>query len=104
MKKIMLLFLLFTVIGCASTQIPTYVKEQKPFVRRFYADHQRAKAATLQALVDLGWKVDKELEPQTYEVDPERLEQLENILLVEPDYQRQLLKLQDTKQFVVPVK
>jgi hypothetical protein len=68
-------------IGCTSTQIPVYLKDRKPSAQRFYADHQRVVAASKQALTDLGWMIENEMEPQVFEVDPER-QVKESILLV----------------------
>ncbi len=83
MKKIILLLLmLFVFAGCSSVQIPAYIQEKKPFNQRFYAGYPRVVAACQQALLDLGWVVEKEVAPQVFEVVSADSPEGENILLV----------------------
>lgn len=81
MKKVLALFLLSALIGCASVHTPSYVPEIKPFSQRFYADHQRVASAVRQTFAELGWDIKEEISPDVFEVDPKR-QQKENSLII----------------------
>lgn len=82
MKKILFLFLLGSIIGCSTVQIPSYVKDEKSFEERFYANHDRVKSAVSQALTDMGWVVDRELDPNIFEMNPGYEDYEEGVLLI----------------------
>jgi len=93
MKKIILIALLFCLTGCASTHIPLYIQDRKPFTRRFYTSHQQALAAVKETLADLRWAVAEEAEPQIFEVNTEKQSAHEKVLLIS--------EIKVTRMFVV---
>ncbi len=58
---------LVTFMGCATAAMPFYLPGKKPYVKRFYANYDTALAAVNQTLSDLGWKVEKSMDPAIYE-------------------------------------
>ena len=67
MKKILSILLLLSLAGCASITIPNYIHDKHPQLKTFYAPFDQVHAATLKALGDLGWKIEKEADPALYE-------------------------------------
>lgn len=66
MKKL-ILFMVLILMGCSTANIPIYLQGQNPYTQRFYVEHAQALIATKQALEDLGWKIDKTIDPLVYE-------------------------------------
>ncbi|MCK5214968.1 MAG: hypothetical protein KAR05_06410 [Candidatus Omnitrophica bacterium] len=64
-----LIFLLIGLMGCASVQIPAYVKDKKPYTKRFYANYEQAYEALNKTLLDLGWEIEGTMDPAVYEQD-----------------------------------
>ena len=64
-RYFLLLVLLF--FGCTTTTIPVYLPSKKPYVKRFYVNYDAALSAIEQTLKDLGWQVEKKLDPAVYE-------------------------------------
>jgi len=54
-------------IGCGSTTIPHYIQDKHPYTKTFYADFFSAKQAAILALDDLGWSIEKEVDPKDFE-------------------------------------
>jgi hypothetical protein len=65
MRKI--LFLLVFCMGCTATNIPAYLKDTKPYTKRFYAAYDQTLESTKQALEDMGWKIERTVDPLVYE-------------------------------------
>ncbi len=59
--------LLLLVSGCATVNIPSYIKDNHPHTHLIYADFDGAVTAVKQALRDLGWTVIDESDPRVYE-------------------------------------
>ena len=55
--------------GCTSAVIPNYLPDEKPYTKRFQADHKIALQAVRQALRELGWDIEQTLDPLVYEQD-----------------------------------
>ncbi|MCR4337471.1 MAG: hypothetical protein NUV91_06670 [Candidatus Omnitrophica bacterium] len=68
MKRLSVFFILFF-IGCASSQIPIYLQDKKPYSRRFFVAYDQALAGTKESLEDLGWKIQDQVAPSVYEQD-----------------------------------
>ena len=58
---------LIFVIGCASVTIPSYITDKNPYKRTYYGMYQEVLDATNAALKDLGWAVEGQAEPATFE-------------------------------------
>ncbi|MEW5895239.1 MAG: hypothetical protein AB1650_05740 [Candidatus Omnitrophota bacterium] len=84
MKGKLLLFavLIIFIYGCSTVSIPVYLSDKKPCTERFYSGHANVLDAAKQTLVDLGWVIEKEVEPQVYEIDMVFPEEGEAVLLV----------------------
>ncbi|MCK5581670.1 MAG: hypothetical protein KAJ18_10420, partial [Candidatus Omnitrophica bacterium] len=67
MKKILLGLLLVVCAGCTTVYIPAYVQDVNPYKKRFYANHDRSLAATMQALNETGWEIEGRMDPAIYE-------------------------------------
>jgi hypothetical protein len=81
-KKIIFLFVLCVTMGCVSTRVPSYLTDKKPFERRFYAGHTEALAGVKQAMTNSGWVLEQVMEPQVYELDPQKADIEEQLLLM----------------------
>lgn len=81
-KKVIFLLVLCVTMGCVSTQVPSYLTDKKPFERRVYAGYTEAVAAVKQAMMDSGWVLEQETEPQVYEIDPQKADIEEQLLLM----------------------
>lgn len=66
MKKNLFICFLF-LFGCATATIPFYLPNKKPYVKRFFANYETTLATVNQTLKDLGWKVEKAIDPAVYE-------------------------------------
>ena len=69
MNKILLILALMAVSGCASINVPNYVKDEHPYKRSFYAPFEKVRAAADGALAEYGWTVIRESDPALFEVD-----------------------------------
>ena len=72
MKRFLFVLILPVIFfsGCATARIPAYLVDQKPFTERFFTDHQRTLHAVQQALNELGWNIEQEMEPGIFEIQP----------------------------------
>ena len=66
-KKVLLLSVLMSCLGCATVHIPTYLADKNPYIRRFYANHEEALVAITKTLEDLGWEIEGTTDPSVYE-------------------------------------
>ena len=66
MKKTAILVLFF-LMGCASTNIPSYIQDKYPYKRTFYADFDKVYKATAQTLLKYGWTVTGTSDPSVFE-------------------------------------
>ena len=53
--------------GCASVYLPVYLQDKKPYTRRYYATYEQSLQGVNQTLPDLGWEVEKTVDPLVYE-------------------------------------
>lgn len=67
MKKIFLVLCAVVLAGCVSAKIPTYLKDNVPYKKNFYAGYDETLAAVEQTIADLGWKVASKSDPTIYE-------------------------------------
>ncbi|MDP8211863.1 MAG: hypothetical protein P9X22_01050 [Candidatus Zapsychrus exili] len=67
MKKIILLFLCFVLVGCMSVSVPNYIKDDYPYKKVFYSDFDTTLNVTEQSLRDLGWEITDKVEPTIFE-------------------------------------
>ncbi|MBF0491008.1 MAG: hypothetical protein HQL15_10460 [Candidatus Omnitrophica bacterium] len=67
MKRFVLIFLLATLTGCSTVQIPNYIKSDRPYMRKISADYDEIVQAVKVVLFDQGWKVAGEVNPSVYE-------------------------------------
>lgn len=67
MKKYFLFSLLVFLIGCASIDIPNYIKDENPYRKNFNASYDDVLEATKQALTDSGWEITKSSDPAIYD-------------------------------------
>ena len=66
-KKIVLVFLLVNMTGCASITIPNYIQDKNPYEKVFYASFDTVREVTTKAFEESGWTVEKESEPALFE-------------------------------------
>jgi len=78
--SIVIILFILTATGC-TTKLPDYIKDDYPYKKRVAGSYDQVLEATKVALKELGWSVDKEVDPTVYEV---------NKLLGDPDA-RQIL-------------
>lgn len=93
LKKIGFVIGLCVLTGCVSTRVPSYLTGKTSFTRRFYAGHDQVVAAVKQAMTASGWAVEKETEPQVYEIDPQKMDIEEQTLLMSDVRERRLIVL-----------
>ncbi len=67
MKKLTLLFIAMTLVGCSTVQMPYYIKAEHPYVRKISGDYGQIIAAIKGVLYDLGWGIQDEVNPSEYE-------------------------------------
>lgn len=67
MKKVYLLPLLALLVGCASINIPNYVRPEKPYRKKFEFSYQKTLKATQEALASAGWVIADSVDPSVYE-------------------------------------
>lgn len=66
MKKVFLI-LFISLFGCTAAVIPSYLPSKKPYVKRFFVNYDTMFAVVHETLKDLGWKVEREMDPSVYE-------------------------------------
>lgn len=68
MKKVLTVVLcVFCFCGCATVDIPGYVKDENPYKHKVYANFDQTLAATMETLDDFGWVVTKTTKPSVFE-------------------------------------
>jgi len=67
MKKILCVFLLLVLAGCASVSIPHYIQDKYPYKRTFYAQFNEVREIVMRAFERSGWAIEKESEPALFE-------------------------------------
>ena len=68
MKKIILLLVTFSFLGCSTIKLPNYVKDKNPYKKTFYSDFEKTLPAVKAALQQTGWKLVSEAHPSIYEI------------------------------------
>lgn len=71
MRRIIGIFLVLTLSGCASINIPNYIQDKHPKQQTFYAAYDQVHGATTKALNDLGWAIEAESDPALFERERE---------------------------------
>ena len=66
MKKLFIIVSAF-LMGCASTQIPNYLPDKKPYTKRFYTNFSKVLEATQKALHEMGWQIEDTTDPAEFE-------------------------------------
>ena len=64
--RLMVLFLAI-VCGCATVQIPGYIKADHPYARKMYGNFDKIVIAARNVLVRNGWKIKTATHPSVYE-------------------------------------
>ena len=67
MKKWFCLILVFGFLGCATIDIPSYIKDEYPYEKTYYSDFTKVLHAVTQTLEKSGWKISGTSDPQVYE-------------------------------------
>ena len=67
MKKLILLTLLMFLCGCASVDVPKYIKDDHPYKKTVYADFDEVFQATVKILKEFGWEVSGTSDPSVFE-------------------------------------
>jgi len=67
MRRIVSVLLILTLAGCSSITIPNYIHDKHPNLKTFYSPYDQVHAATLKALGEFGWRIEKEADPALYE-------------------------------------
>jgi len=67
MKKVLFLILVLSIAGCMTINMPGYISDKHPYKRRIASDYDSTLEATKLALKDLGWEIEKEVDPSLYE-------------------------------------
>ena len=91
MRKIWLIVTLVMFTGCATAQIPAYLQKKFPYLHRFYADYDKALASLEKTLADLGWVIEKKVDPSVYEEDTQSVPGSKSILIITEVRQTHLL-------------
>lgn len=55
------------IIGCSSISIPNYIPDQNPYKQIFFGAFDEVLNATNETLDDLGWVIQSQAEPATFE-------------------------------------
>ncbi len=64
------LILAFVLTGCSTVYVPNYLKDEQPYKKRFFVEYNKTYEATVNALIDLGWKIEGTADPKVYERNP----------------------------------
>ncbi len=67
LRKILFMVCVVTLAGCSTIDIPQYIQDKYPYQKTLYKSFDKTLEATRQALTDLGWTIDKEVQPSIYE-------------------------------------
>jgi hypothetical protein len=68
--------------GCTVAQISPYLQKKFPYTHRFYADYDKALASLEKTLADLGWVIEKQVDPSVYEEDTQSAPGSKGILII----------------------
>ena len=68
-KNVPSILLLFALAGCASINVPNYVKDENPYKRLYYAPFAKVKDATERVLRNSGWVISQESDPALFELE-----------------------------------
>jgi len=71
MRKVTLLMSVLFLMGCVSTSIPNYLKDDHPYKKRYYKDFDHVLDNVTKALEELGWTVSGVADPYMYEKIPD---------------------------------
>lgn len=62
-----ILFFLIVFAGCATSQIPDYIKADHPYVRKVSGDYNAIISAVQLILSEKGWDIQEQVDPSVYE-------------------------------------
>ena len=82
MRKVWLIITLLVFTGCAAAQIPAYLQKKFPYTHRFYAGYDKALSSLEQTLSDLGWVIEKQVDPSIFEEDTQSAPGSKSILVI----------------------
>jgi hypothetical protein len=83
MRKVLSVFLLLALGGCASVTIPNYIQDKYPYKRTFYAPFDQVREAAVQTFGEFGWTIGKESEPALFERERESGSSKQTLLFTE---------------------
>lgn len=81
MSRILTLGIFIFVTGCTAVNVPSYLQDKRPYIRRVYATFPQTVTAVETALAETGWTIEKKLDPVVYEQTDKNLDG-ENLLLI----------------------
>ncbi|MBU1995567.1 MAG: hypothetical protein KKF78_00255 [Candidatus Omnitrophica bacterium] len=81
MKKIILILMVFVLCGCATVNIPNYIKDENPYKQKLYAEFDTTLKATVNTLNDFGWEVEEITKPSVFEITKEANKESQQVLL-----------------------
>ena len=67
MRKLLFCITAIFFSGCASANIPKYIKDTHPYEQVFYSSFDRVVAAVESGLDHCGWVIDERVDPDVYE-------------------------------------
>ena len=83
MKRALLILMSIFLVGCASTQVPSYVKDTNPYKFKLYASYPKSLTATKQALESNGWSIQSVSDPGIFEQEKKKTDpNTQQILLI----------------------
>ncbi len=67
MKRLLPLFLVFLLAGCASVNVPNYIQDKHPYKKSFYGNFDDILDATKKTLEEYGWRIASTSAPSVFE-------------------------------------
>ncbi len=67
MKRICVVALLLALSGCVTVRTPRYIPDESPYKKKYFSSFEDVYSAALEALKDLGWKIEEMTTPSVYE-------------------------------------
>ena len=81
MKKFVLILMMFALSGCASVNIPNYIRDENPYKKKYYSEFETALKVTVNTLNDFGWEVGEITKPSVFERTKESEDENRQVLL-----------------------
>lgn len=67
MKKFSLILACLFLVGCATTNMPSYLQPKKPYIKRYYSNYEKTLSSVKSILTELGWGLEESTDPGVYE-------------------------------------